>query len=99
MLNFEASITVPMSDNPLSFSVRSILIVTTNVLGFGGKTRLSGSAGIFAAKRACFKGATTMKMINKTSSTSISGVTLIKGVAVALVVWLADIFAFSILGK
>src|SRR5258706_11663675 len=44
----------------------------------------SGGVGNLAAKRNCFSGATTMKMIRSTSSTSISGVTLINGLALSV---------------
>jgi hypothetical protein len=56
-------------------------MVTTSVLGFGGMSRcvLSGGVGSFVLNLASFIGAATIKIISRTSKTSMSGVTLIKG--------------------
>src|SRR4029450_856201 len=78
------SSTVPISVRPFSFKLRSISIDTTRVLISGGNTRSSGGEGSLAVKRWGLKGAATMKMIKRTSRTSIKGVTLIDGSVVVL---------------
>src|SRR2546430_8991975 len=93
-----------MSVRPFSIRLRSTLMVTTRVsmLATTGWSVL-GRSGTFARNRAGFNGDTTMKIISKTSSTSMSGVTLIWGFARVLgrdrfdVAWRSEVMTVVLL--
>src|SRR5688572_11909817 len=65
----------------LSMSVPSRLIVTTSPKGGASTGVSSGFEAVFVKNLVGFSGDTTMKMISITSRTSISGVTLMLGLA------------------
>src|SRR5205823_808950 len=93
-----------MSVRPFSMRVRSLLMVTTSVWMWAMTVWSAfGFSGTFARNRAGFNGDTTMKMISMTSSTSMSGVTLICGFARVLgrdrfgVVWRSEVMTVVLL--